>query len=507
MTEHNRPIVRLEAIRKVYPGVVALDHVDLELRPGRVHVLAGENGAGKSTLIRILAGLVDPETGSIEIAGEDALETRSLFGRVAYVPQELNLFGSMSVAENMFMPFAATGFGGMSLSRGEMRQAARGLIARFGIHAGPDARVSTISVPDQQLLQIARAAGRSAFDVLILDEPTSSLTAAETAHLFRIIRELRDAGCAIVFVSHKMDEIFDLGDDITVLRNGRSVGTYEMASMTEHRLVQLMAGSAIALEERFQPRDAADMATQTILSVRGLWGAGFADVSFELRRGEILGFAGLVGAGRSELMQAIFGYRPIRRGACILEGDALPRGRPDRAVARGMVYLSEERKHHGIFPRLSLRENISLGILDQLARGGVIAPSRERERVATVMRDFDVRSASADKKIMFLSGGNQQKAIIGRAMARRPRLLIFDEPTKGIDIGTKFQIYRIMQQLAEDGVGIILVSSEMTELQRCASRIVTMYDGRINGCFDQATTPTDTLVGAIVGAGEKHHAA
>ncbi|MBB3172210.1 ribose transport system ATP-binding protein [Endobacter medicaginis] len=507
MSDLPGPVVRLEAIRKAYPGVVALDHVDLALRPGRVHVLAGENGAGKSTLIRVLAGLVGPDEGRIEIDGADALADRTLFGRIAYVPQELNLFGPMSVAENMFMPFAATGFGRLTLSRGGMRRAATALIERFGIHAGPDDRVDTISVPDQQLLQIARAAGRAAFDVLILDEPTSSLTASETAHLFRIVRELRAAGCAIVFVSHKMDEIFDLGDDVTVLRNGRSVGSYEMAAMTEHSLVQLMAGSAIALEERFQPRGAGDVAADPILSVRGLSGPGFHDISFELRRGEILGFAGLVGAGRSELMQSIFGYRPTRQGECLFEGRALPRGRPDRSVARGMVYLSEERKHHGIFPRLSLRENISLGILDQLARGGVIASAREGERVATVMRDFDVRSSSADKKIMFLSGGNQQKAIIGRAMARRPRLLIFDEPTKGIDIGTKFQIYRIMQRLAEEGVGIILVSSEMTELQRCASRIITMYEGRINGSFDQATTPADTLVGAIVGAGEKRHAA
>ena len=506
MSDPAAPVVRLEAIRKSFPGVVALDHVDLALQPGRVHVLAGENGAGKSTLIRVLAGLVAPDEGRIEIGGEDAIARRDLFGRVAYVPQELNLFGPMSVAENMFMPFGASGFGGLSLSRRDMRRAAEALIARFGLHAGPDDRVSTISVPDQQLLQIARAAGRAAFDVLILDEPTSSLTAAETAHLFGIIRTLRDQGCAIVFVSHKMDEIFDLGDTVTVLRNGRSVGTYEIATMTEDRLVLLMAGSAIALEERFQPRGALATA-ETILSVQSLSAPGLHDISFDLRRGEILGFAGLVGAGRSELMQAIFGYRPTSAGHCTLDGRTLPRGRPDRSVAAGMVYLSEERKHHGIFPRLSLRENISVSILDQLTRGGIVSSARERERVSAVMRDFDVRSSSADKKIMFLSGGNQQKAIIGRAMARRPRLLIFDEPTKGIDIATKFQIYRIMQQLAEDGVGIILVSSEMTELQRCASRIITMYEGRINGIFDQATTPADTLVGAIVGAGERRHAA
>ncbi|MFT8613812.1 MAG: sugar ABC transporter ATP-binding protein [Gluconobacter oxydans] len=499
-------VLQIEGVRKTYPGVVALDHVDLTLEPGKIHILAGENGAGKSTLIKTLTGLVVPDEGSILIEGQDALHDRTLFEKVAYVPQELNLFGPMTVAENMFMPFNRSGFGHLTVSRGAMEKAAAELIERFGIHAKPGQLVNRISVPDQQLLQIARAACREEFKVLILDEPTSSLTANETEHLFRIIHRLRDEGCAIVFVSHKMEEIFALGDTVTVLRNGRSVGTYPMAEMTEGHLIRLMSGSSVSLEEKFQPRMAASE-SDVILSVKDMSGPGFSDASFVLRRGEILGFAGLVGAGRSELMQTIFGYLRATGGHAFLEGEEIPKGRTDRAVALGMVYLSEERKHHGIFPLLSVRENISLSVLNRMKRGGIISPARENEVVAETIRQFDVRTSSAGKKIAHLSGGNQQKAIIGRAMARRPRVLIFDEPTKGIDIGTKFQIYRIMQQLAEEGVGIILVSSEMTELQRCASRIITMYSGRITGSFDQATTDVNTLVGAIIGAPENRHVA
>ncbi|CAI9121308.1 sugar ABC transporter ATP-binding protein [Brytella acorum] len=498
------PVLKVEAVRKEYPGVVALDHVDLTLEPGKVHILAGENGAGKSTLIKTITGLVTPDEGRIFIEGEDALAHRALFEKIAYVPQELNLFAPMTVAENMFMPFSRSGFGHVTVSRRAMERAAQGFMERFGMHARPDQRVSQISVPDQQLLQIARAACRNDFSVLILDEPTSSLTANETAHLFRIIRTLRDEGVAIVFVSHKMDEIFDLGDTVTVLRNGRSVGTHPMSEMTEESLIHLMSGSNIALDQRFQPHS---VPGEVILSVEHMSGPGVVDASFELRRGEILGFAGLVGAGRSELMQTMFGYHRATAGRCVVDGVEIPPGRPDRSVARGMVYLSEERKHHGIFPLLSVRENISVSLLDQLARGGIISGKRERSRVDDLIASFDVRTPSPEKKIRFLSGGNQQKAIIGRAMARRPRILIFDEPTKGIDIGTKFQIYRIMQQLAEEGVGIILVSSEMTELQRCATRIITMYERRINGSFDQATTDVNTLVGAIIGARETRHVA
>ncbi|GBR19459.1 sugar ABC transporter ATP-binding protein [Asaia spathodeae] len=499
-------LLKASGIRKTYPGVVALDHIDLTLEPGKVHILAGENGAGKSTLIKTLSGLVKPDTGTLVIDDADALQDHKLFERVAYVPQELNLFPYLTVAENMFMPFARSGFGRITVSEKAMEVEAAKFIARFGIHARPDQKVAEISVPDQQLLQIARAATQENFGVMILDEPTSSLTAKETERLFRIINDLRDQGVAIVFVSHKMEEIFSLGDTVTVLRNGRSVGTFSMDGMTEGELIRLMSGSTVKLDEQFQPAPSARTG-ETILSVESLTGPGFKDVSFDLKRGEILGFAGLVGAGRSEIMQAMFGFRKVQSGRVILDGKPIAPNRPDKAVQAGMVYLSEERKHHGIFPMLSLRENISLAVTRNITKAGLISPRRENALVKEIIEQFDVRTSSSAKKIMFLSGGNQQKAIIGRAMARRPRLLIFDEPTKGIDIGTKFQIYRIMQRLAKEGVGIILVSSEMSELQRCATRIVTLYSGRINGSFDHETTEISTLVASIIGSPETSHVA
>lgn len=499
-------LLKATGIRKSYPGVVALDHIDLTLEPGKVHILAGENGAGKSTLIKTLSGLVRPDEGALAIEDGDALQEPRLFQRVAYVPQELNLFPYLTVAENMFMPFGRSGFGTITVSEKAMEREAEKFISRFGIHAHADQKVADISVPDQQLLQIARAATQEEFRIMILDEPTSSLTAKETERLFRIVNDLRDKGIAIVFVSHKMEEIFSLGDTVTVLRDGRSVGTFPMADMTESELIRLMSGSTVKLDEQFQSRSKT-RDDDVILSVEGLSGPGFDDVSFTLRRGEILGFAGLVGAGRSEVMQTMFGFRKARAGRVMLEGKEIARNRPDKAVRAGMMYLSEERKHHGIFPMLSVRENIALAVTGAITKGGLISGARETATVSDIIGRFDVRTSSPEKKIMFLSGGNQQKAIIGRAMARKPRLLIFDEPTKGIDIGTKFQIYRIMQTLAEEGVGIILVSSEMSELQRCANRIVTMYAGQINGSFDHADTDVSTLVAAIIGSPETSHVA
>ena len=500
-------------IRRQYPGVLALDDVSLGIEAGSVHVLAGENGAGKSTLIRTLTGVSAPDSGSIAIDGRDALADRGLFGLVAYVPQELNLFAHMSVAENLFMPFGRSGLGGASFSPAALDRAARPYLDRFGIHARPGQAAGSIGVSDQQLLQIARASTRQGFRVLILDEPTSSLTASETGRLFALIRQMRDAGHAIVFVSHKMEEMFEIGDSVTVLRNGRSVGHHRMDAIDERGLIRLMSGDEMRLDRGFQPKQAANGAASAapILEVRGLGGRGasgrgFADVSFSLRRGEILGFAGLVGAGRSELMQTVFGILKPTSGTVTLDGRPLRPGRPDLSVGRGMIYLSEERKLHGILPLLSVRENIGISLLRQTAPRGVISGRTETLLAHEVIARYGIRTPDAEQKIRFLSGGNQQKVIIGRAMAQRPRLLIFDEPTKGIDIRTKGEIYAIMQQLAEEGVGIILVSSDLTELRRCATRIATLYHGRLTGLFETAGTDAQTLVAAIIGAGPRHAA-
>lgn len=476
-----------------FPGVTALDGVDLSIELGRTHILAGENGAGKSTLVKILTGADRASRGTISIDGADPLHSPDLFRKIAYVPQELSLFADMSVAENLFLPFDRTGHGGM-VNRRRMQAEAQTYLDRFGIEARPGDLVRHISVPDQQLLQIARASTNQDMKVLILDEPTSALTAREVERVFRVIRDFLDRDHAIVFISHKMEEVFEIGDDYTVLRNGQKVDAGRVADIDEPGLIKAMSGRAVAIDEHFRPECPV---TDTIMQVQHLSGPMFHDVTFDLKRGEILGFAGLVGAGRSELMQSIFGFRKASGGQVAVEGREWKLHDTAASVANGMIYLSEERKQHGIFPLLSLRDNIGISVLSLTAGPSGIDFARERGLVARVIDDYGIRASGPGQRISTLSGGNQQKAIIGRAMATTPRILIFDEPTKGIDIRTKAEIYRIMKRLAEEGVGIILISSEMTELRRCASRIITMHGGRITGDFDAATTQTETLVGAI----------
>jgi len=483
-----------------FPGVTALNAVDLSIDLGRTHVLAGENGAGKSTLVKILTGTDRASRGDILINGRNPVDDPALYKNVAYVPQELNLFPQMSVAENLFMPFSRTGHGGLLVNRRALVDEARSYLERFGIEANPRELVANISVSDQQLLQIARACTNTDMKVLILDEPTSSLTRVEVDRVFRVIRSLLDRDHAIVFISHKMEEVFSIGDDYTVLRNGEKIENGRIADISEKDLIRAMSGRDIAFDEHFRPKGPP---TDNIMNVRGLSGSRFQDVSFELRRGEILGFAGLVGAGRSEVMQTIFGFLKAKTGKVTIEGKPWKLNDTASSVHGGMLYLSEERKHHGIFPLLSLRENIGISILS-LTKGYLgISGGREREAVQKIIDEYGIRTSGMGKRISQLSGGNQQKAIIGRAMATRPRILIFDEPTKGIDIRTKTEIYRIMKGLAEEGVGVILVSSELDELKKCASRIITMHHGRITGAFDTAETNNETLVGAIFGTEAK----
>ncbi len=485
-------------IVKTFPGVVALKNIDIAVDLGEIHILAGENGAGKSTLVKVLVGAYRPTAGTLSIEGRDPLADPALFDLVAYVPQELSLFPNMTLAENLFMPFGKAGLTSPVLDRRELNRRAEAFIDRFRIHGRPNQKVASLPVADQQVLQIARAFSNTKAKVLILDEPTSSLTARETARIFDVVRELRATDHGVIFISHKMSEIYELGDRVTVLRNGESVGTRPMAAVSEGELIRMMSGTEIRTDQSFRP-DAEP--GETVLSVSGLTGARFSDVSFELRRGEILGFAGLVGSGRTEVMQTVFGYLEAQAGSVALEGRPLKLGSTRRSVDAGILYLSEERRLHGILPALSVHENVGVSLFRETAPAGVISAQAEARRVAGVVADYQVKTSSTRKKISLLSGGNQQKIIIGRAMAQRPKLIIFDEPTKGIDIKTKVEIYALMKRLAEEGVGIIVVSSEMDELLRCASRIVTMYHGAVVGDFDARNTDNTSLVTSILGAG------
>lgn len=495
-------IIEARGILKRFPGVVALRDVHLAIQPATIHCIIGENGAGKSTLVKILTGVYPPDEGAVIIDGKDALHHRHLFEKVAYVPQEMNLFQHMTVAENLFMPFARSGIRGGFISSSRLNKAAIPWLKRFHLDVRPSAFVHTLSVSEQQLLQIARALTNRKAQTLILDEPTTSLTERETERLFVIVRKLKSEGRSIIFISHKLDEIFAIGDDITVLRNGQQVGHAPASEMSQRRLISLMSGKDIDLNELFRPTLPPG---NVILKVNKLSGHRFRDISFELREGEILGFAGLVGAGRSEIMQTLYGYLPRANGSVHLSGSDAPWKfhNTTQALRRGLLYLPEERKFHGILPHLSVRENIGIAVLREIASRGFISRRKEAAVSSKVIEDYAVKTAGDNRKIVFLSGGNQQKVIIGRAMRTVPKVLIFDEPTKGIDVKAKADIYRIMRRLVEvQRIGIILVSSEMQELLKCASRIITIYNGSKTGEFDTAVATNEQIVGAIIGAND-----
>ena len=488
-------LLEATGITKVFPGVVALDSVDVSFEPGQIHCIIGENGAGKSTLIKCLTGVYSPEQGSVMIGGQDALKQKELFDKVAYVPQEIDLFPHMSVAENLFIPYEKSGFKGMVNQRA-LEKAAVPVLERFSIPVQPDELVKDISISSQQLLQIARAVMHENYDVLMLDEPTTSLTTKDTQILFEIVRGIRQQNKAVIFISHKLEEIFALGDVITVFRNGKKVAYSELKDVDIPWVIKQMTGKELDQNQVYYSGKVTD---EVLLEVNNLTGERFTDVSFQLKRGEILGFSGLVGAGRSELMQAIFGYLPAYSGSVKLDGENWKLGDPTFSVEHGFIYLPEERKKQGILPVLSIRQNISMAVLDDMRGPFGISGKKEEELAQKVIATYDVKTPDADKEIQFLSGGNQQKVIIGRAMCCNPKVMVFDEPTKGIDVGTKAEIYRLMKELAEEkGIGIILISSEMDEVRKCSNRIIALYEGRKVGEFDTSSDKQEIL-SAIIG--------
>ncbi|MEE0418934.1 MAG: sugar ABC transporter ATP-binding protein [Lachnospiraceae bacterium] len=490
-------ILKARNITKIFPGVVALDAVNITLRRGEVHCICGENGAGKSTLIKCLTGVYEPEEGEIQIDGQDVREDRKLFEKVAYVPQEIDLFPHLSVAENLFMPFFRSDIKGFISQAGLNRKAAP-ILERFGIRVAPFAAAKDVPVSQQQLLQVARAAVFKGYEILMLDEPTTSLTGEDTQKLFQIIRELKADGKSIVFISHKLEEVFEIGDVITVFRNGKNTGMMEVADIDIARTVKKMTGQILDEREVFYSER---VSPEVLMEVRGLSGERFRDISFTLRKGEILGFSGLVGAGRSELMQAVFGYLPVYSGEVRVKRAKWKLGDTNYSVRHGMFYLPEERRTQGILSDLSIRENASVNALKYIGGRFGISRQKEEEMVSGIIESYDVKTPDMEKKIKYLSGGNQQKVIIGRAMSCKPEILIFDEPTKGIDVGTKAEIYRLMKKIAQERqVGIILISSEMNELRKCANRIISLYNGRKAG-EHQKDAEEQEILRAILGLG------
>ena len=490
-----------EQISKSFAGVKALNNVDFDLRHGEVHALMGENGAGKSTLMKILAGVHTSYDGSIQVEGR-----AMLFGGVrdaeeagvAIIHQELNLVPELSVADNIFLgrePLIA----GVLIDRRHMVRAAECLLARLGVKIAPETRIAGLRVGEQQLVEIAKALSLNA-RILIMDEPTSALSSSECDTLFKIVRQLAKEGVAIIYTSHRIEEVLDLADRVTVLRDGRRVVTAPIGDLSRGAIISAMVGRDMAANER----DATAQDGTVVLSVRDLtldtlgphgWRPTLHGVNFELKHGEILGIGGLLGSGRTEILESIFGVaRGWRRGAIAIDGAGVEINSPADAYHLGVALVSEDRKERGLHLAASICDNIALPSIGAMSRFGLRAFASERALAAHMVKRLSVRCTGIGQAAAALSGGNQQKVVIGKWLATEPRILLLDEPTRGIDIGAKQEIYRLIFDFAAKGLGSIVVTSEMPELLLLSDRILVMCEGRQTGILRRENATQETVM-------------
>jgi erythritol transport system ATP-binding protein len=486
-------VLSARGVSKRYPGTLALDAVDFLVHRASVNVLVGENGAGKSTLMRILAGVEQPTSGSLELEGRavSLASTRDAAALgIAMIHQELNLLPNLSVAENIFMGREIARFGVID-RRAQQRQA-RELMARLEQPIDPRAMVGSLPLGQRQIVEIAKAIAGDV-RVLIMDEPTSALSAAEIAVLFRLIGELKSRGVSIVYISHRLEELLTIGDSVTVLRDGRVVASEPAASATVGWMVEKMTGGAASALHRSE----APAASRPVLSVEGLSAAGcLRDISFTAAKGEIVGFYGLMGSSRTELFETLMGLRLPGRGSVALDGRRLDRLDAPARLRAGIALVPEERQAAGIFPALSVLQNITLASLDAVTSGFWLSPGRERRVAARAVGELSIRTAGLERPITSLSGGNQQKAMLARFLLTAPKALLLDEPTRGVDVGARSEIYAIVRRLAKRGMCVLFASSELQEVLALATRIAVMSQGRITAIFDAADASEQGLVAA-----------
>lgn len=495
-----REILRLEKVTKRFPGVLALDEVQFDLRRGEVHAVCGENGAGKSTLMKIISGQYQPDGGTIAYKGAQRRFASVLEAEkagIAIIHQELNLIPHLSVAENIFL--AREPKRGWFIDRAALKRQSQACLDRLGVDIAPDTLVKSLSVAQCQMVEIAKALSLNA-EVLIMDEPTSSLTESETALLFQVIHDLKRQGVGIVYISHRLDEMAAIVDRVTVLRDGRYVSTQDFAATTVDEIVSRMVGRS--LDEKF-PERTSTPTNEILFSVSGLRRAGvFHDVGFELRRGEILGFAGLMGAGRTEVARAIFGADPLDAGRIRLGGKELAITSPRDAIGHGIAYLSEDRKSHGLAVKMSVVQNLTLATMDAVSnRFGFIDFKAEAEAAKTYIDMLSIRTPSEHQIAKLLSGGNQQKIVIGKWLFRQSRILFFDEPTRGIDVGAKFAIYQLLDRLAAQGIGVVLISSELPEILGLTDRVAVFHEGQITAVLTTRDTNQEEIMHYASGHG------
>ncbi len=471
-------ILRMQNIHKEFPGVKALDGVSLCAYPGEVMALLVENGAGKSTLMKILSGVYQKDGGEIIYQGK-RVEFRGVreaqLAGLAIIHQELNLVEELSIAENIFLgrePVRGPGL----IDKGRMREQAAVLLKRLRVEANPEEKVRHLSIGKKQMVEIAKALSLNA-QLIIMDEPTDSLTDKETERLFEIIRSLRNDGKSIIYISHRLSEIFQICDRVTVLRDGKFVTEELVKEIDEAQLIELMVGRKLEEQYPYQP----GLPGQQLLALKNLGNELVQDASFSVFAGEIVGLAGLMGSGRTELAKTIFGVYPVRRGELSWQGQQRHFRSPAEAIRSGLVYVSEDRKRDGLVLGMSVRENISLSSLKQLSRYRTIRLPEELRRVKEFIARLAIKTPSVRQLVKNLSGGNQQKVSIARSLMTRPQMLILDEPTRGVDVGAKKEIYTLMNQFKAEGMGILMISSEIPELLGMCDRILVMHDGRVNG--------------------------
>jgi rhamnose transport system ATP-binding protein len=497
MTHPPEPIVELSGITKQFGGVQALRGVDLKLLPGEVHALVGENGAGKSTLVKILAGIHRPDGGVVKFGGE-VVELRSPTQAqargIAVVQQEPMLFPDLDVAENVFMGrHPRDRFGRVDWKR--MYREVDHLLASLDVTLNSHTPVQGLSVAEQQLVEIAKALSIQA-RVLVLDEPTAALSSHEVAELFTIVKQLRERGVAILFVSHRLDEVFTIADRLTVFRDGTHIITAPVSEMTTEELIKHMVGRELS---NLYPKGESEIG-DVVLEVRQLTQTGgFADVSFQLRRGEILGFAGLVGAGRTEVARVLFGIDRAESGEIWLKGKQVRIHSPQQAMAYGIAYVPEDRHQQGLVMNFSIVSNITLAILQQVSRLGLLDPRREQHIAGEYSSQMRIRSSGVEQVVSALSGGNQQKVVLGKWLATNPSVLILDEPTRGIDVGAKSEVHRIISDLAVGGLAIILISSELPEVLAMADRVMVLHEGHVTGTFARSEATQERVMFAATG--------
>lgn len=477
-------LLEVRHVSKAFPGVLALDDVEFRLKRGHVHALMGENGAGKSTLMKIIAGIYAPDSGSLRLKGREialASPLDALKSGIAMIHQELNLMNHMTVAENIWIrrePCNRLGF----VRHDEMRRRTTELFSRLNIAIDPDAEVRDLSVANRQMVEIAKAVSYNS-DILIMDEPTSALTEKEVSHLFKIIRVLKAEGKGIIYITHKMSELFDIADEVSVFRDGRFVGEHPAGSVTRDDVIKLMVGREIT---QMFPKLSVPIG-EVMLSVRNLSLDGcFRDISFDLHKGEILGFAGLVGSGRSNVAETLFGVTPATSGTIAIDGRDLVIANPGVAMDAGMAFLTEDRKETGCFLLLDIMANMQIALLRHgHARAGFVK-ERDIEKLCQEQKTLlRIRTPDLQEPVINLSGGNQQKVLIARWLMTNPRILILDEPTRGVDVGAKAEIHRLITELAGRGVAVIMISSEMPEVLGMSDRILVMHEGRLTGILDR----------------------